>query len=70
MTRTNIFSYAGSTNKTCLIESSEDKNGSGSTVRTVGLWRDTSAITSIEVLMSSSTFATGTIATLYGIKNA
>ncbi len=70
MTRTNIFSYAGSTNKTCLIESSEDKNGSGSTVRTVGLWRDTSAITSIEVLMSSSTFAIGTTATLYGIKNA
>lgn len=61
-----IFSYAGSTNKTCLVRSSQDKNGSGVVVAEVGLWRSTSAITSITALVTTS-FATGTTATLYGI---
>jgi hypothetical protein len=65
-----VFSYAGSTFKTCLIESSEDKNGSGSVIRTVSLYRSTSAISSIQIFLSSSTFAAGTSATLYGIKAA
>ena len=62
-----VFSYAGSTNKTCLIANSEDKNGSGGVCRMVGLWRSTSAITSITFTTSTSTFAAGTTATLYGI---
>lgn len=65
-----IFSYAGSTNKTSLITTSEDKNGSGSVYRLVGLWQSTSAITSINISISSSTFAAGTTATLYGILKA
>jgi hypothetical protein len=65
-----IFSYAGSTNKTVLNTSSMDKNGSGDVERIVGLWRSTAAITSIAIKTSSSTFAAGTTATLYGIKNA
>ena len=64
-----IFSYAGSTFKTCLNSSAEDNNGSGNTRQSVGLWRSTSAITSIRVYGFSGSNITGT-ATLYGIKNA
>jgi hypothetical protein len=64
------FSYAGSTNKTCLVTTSQDRNGSGYVYRTVGLWRSTSAISSILLFPSSGNFATGTTATLYGILKA
>ena len=67
---TDIFSYAGSTFKTCLIETSADQNGSGRVTRTVGLWRSTSAITSILFSANSGNLNAGTTATLYGIKNA
>ncbi len=67
--RVHIFSYAGSTNKTCLSEASEDRNGSGNVSRHVNLWSNTSAITSIEI-SAAQTFAIGTTATLYGIKAA
>ena len=62
-----IFSYAGSTFKTCLITSSADKNGSGAVDYMVGLYRSTSAISTVKIFNS---FAAGTTATLYGIKNA
>ena len=64
-----IFSYAGSTNKTCLITTAGDRNGSGVVVSRVGLWRSTSAITSIDLIGASGTgiFGIGTTATLYGI---
>jgi hypothetical protein len=65
-----IFSYAGSTKKTCLTTENSDLNGSGSVVRTAGLWPVTSAITSIVLSNPSSTFAVGTTATLYGILKA
>ena len=65
-----VFSYAGSTLKTSLITSSEDQNGSGVVIRAVGLYNSTSAITSIEISLSSSTMAAGFTATLYGIKAA
>ena len=67
-----IFSYAGSTNKTALGTTSNDQNGSGVTERTVHLWRNTAAITSVTLRSAGggSTFAIGTTATLYGIKNA
>ena len=64
-----IFSYAGGTNKTCLIEYAADKNGSGSVSRYVGLYSSTSAITRVD-LIGVSNFDTGTIATLYGILKA
>jgi hypothetical protein len=69
MVTIDIFSYAGSTFKTCLIQTSQDYNGSGATVATVGLWRATSAITQVK-LSGSGNFAIGTTATLYGIKSA
>jgi len=72
MITSDIFSYAGSTYKTCLNTFSGDRNGTGgATTRNVGLWRSTSAITSIQLFISSSlTFSTGTTATLYGIAKA
>lgn len=68
--RIQLFNYAGSTNKTILSESSADLNGSGSVTRIVGLWRSTSAITSISLIGGSEGFASGTRATLYGIARA
>lgn len=66
-----IFSYAGSTFKTNLITFNNDYNGSGSVEYAVGLWRSTSAITSIQLKApGSNTFNIGTTATLYGIKAA
>lgn len=65
-----IFSYAGSTNKTCLVATSMDKNGSGAVERIVGLSRNTAAITSVTLTAPSGTFIEGTTATLYGIKAA
>ena len=70
MATLDIFSYAGSTYKTALTQLSNDNNGAGATASTVGLWRSTSAITSITLFMSGTTFETGTTATLYGIKAA
>lgn len=65
-----IFSYAGGTFKTSLITSSEDRNGSGSTIQQVGLWRSTAAINSVSFTTDTGNWASGTIATLYGIRAA
>lgn len=65
-----IFSYAGSTNKTCLITGSVDRNGNGHIEKMVGLWRSTSAITSIQLSIPPYSYASGTTATLYGILKA
>ena len=63
-----IFSYAGATYKTVLGTWSNDMNGTGSTERCIGLWRSTSAITSLSLFETN--YAIGTVATLYGIKAA
>lgn len=63
------LSYAGSTYKTYLTTESNDQNGTGYTSRWVALWRNTAAITSV-TLYVDTTFATGTTASLYGIKAA
>lgn len=73
MVTVDVFSYAGSTNKTCLSAYALDKNttnGSGNVGRNVILWRNTSAITSIKLDTQGYTFETGTTATLYGILKA
>ena len=63
-----IFSYAGSTNKTALSTFSGDLNGSGNVFTYVSLWRSTSAINSIKLFNDAgANFAAGTTATLYGI---
>jgi hypothetical protein len=66
-----IFSYAGSTNKTYLTTVSMDKNGSGVVNYYVKLYRSTAAITRLDYRAGGvTTFAIGTTATLYGIKKA
>ena len=68
-----VFSYAGSTNKTCLISTSADDNDAEnyvSIIKSVGLYRSTSAISSLTLTGVNSNINTGTTATLYGIKNA
>jgi hypothetical protein len=65
-----IFSYAGSTNKTSLITFSNDLNGLGSIETSVNLWRSTAAINTILLAVNGGSFTTGTTATLYGIKAA
>ena len=63
-----IFSYAGSNFKTALITSATDRNGAGYINANIGLWRSTSAITSIQLsLLAPGEFKAGTTATLYGI---
>jgi hypothetical protein len=63
-----LFSYAGSTFKTVLLNQSVDLNGSGQTIRSVNLWRSTSAVNRIDCNFSNNGDI-GTTATLYGIKN-
>jgi len=70
LTIMDIFSYAGSTNKTVLINYSSDSNGAGTVYRQVSLWRNTAAINSITITRENWNFTSGTTATLYGIKNA
>jgi WD40 repeat protein len=71
MLTADIFSYAGNTNKTVLTTSSNtDQSNYGAVERGVGLWRSTSAINSITMVLTSFNFATGATATLYGIARA
>lgn len=70
LTKINLFSYTGSTNKSVLSEWAADRNGAGITGRTVGLWRNTAAITSITVYCSTNNIAVGSTLSLYGIKAA
>lgn len=65
-----LFNYTGSPDKTILVSTSIDKNGSGEVGRTVGLFRSSSAISSITLFLGSGNFPAGSTATLYGIKKA
>jgi hypothetical protein len=64
-----LFSYSGSTNKTVLLSQNEDNNGSGYAGRAVSLWRNTAAITRIDIICTQNMDA-GTTATIYGILKA
>jgi hypothetical protein len=65
----NIMNYANTTtNKTLLARFSSPSNIIGAEV---GLWRSTSAITSVTLnLRTSKTYVAGSVLTLYGIKAA
>lgn len=67
-----IFSYANTNiRKSVLSVSSADDNGSGQSSIHTGLWRSTSAITSLTLRVLGVTFyVAGTTASLYGILRA
>ena len=67
-----IMNYANATTyKTAIVRANAVKNdGAMSTELVVGMWRDTSAITSITFGTTSGYLVTGTTATIYGIKAA
>ena len=61
----NLMNYANtSTYKTTLARTNSASNGTGATV---GLWRSTSAINTITLSLSGSTFLAGSTFNLYGI---
>lgn len=69
----NIFNYSNTTMFKTVISraGSNDSSPAIATVSNTGLWRSTSAITSIKVFCTNgSNLKTGTVATLYGIKAA
>ena len=67
----NIQNYANTnTYKTILSRGNAIGSSASSTDAHVGLWRNTAAITSLNIYPSSGNFNTGTIATLYGIAAA
>lgn len=65
-----IFSYTNAAFKTVVGTFSENNDSNGQVGRYVGLWRSTSAITSLSFRPVSGNFSIGTTATLYGIKAA
>lgn len=66
-----IHDYASTTkNKTVRALIGDDRNGSGTIRLASGLWRSTSAITSISLISAAGNFTTATSFALYGIKGA
>jgi len=64
----NIQNYANSTTYKTAICKGGGSGGEASAY--VGLWRNTAAITSVTVIISATTFNTGSTFTLYGIAAA
>lgn len=67
--KVDVFSYASTAAKGCLIQASKDLNSTtnGSVALAVGTYRGTSAITNMTLY---SSFATQTVASLHGILRA
>ena len=63
-----IPNYAGATNKSVSTDSVSENNATlAFAVFSAGLWSNTAAITSIELVATGNNFATNSTATLYGI---
>jgi hypothetical protein len=57
--------------KTVLARSANDKNGSGETQITAGLFLSTSAITQLDIVTTSlGPLGAGSVVSLYGVKKA
>jgi hypothetical protein len=66
---TQIMNYANTTTFKNWLSRGNRVDAQGTEVM-IGLCRDTSAITSVSLLIGGTTFATGSVFTLYGIKAA
>lgn len=67
----NVMNYANTTtNKTFLSRNNYNGSTAAGTHAIVGLWRSTSAINSITLSLSSSTWLANSSFTLYGVKAA
>jgi hypothetical protein len=69
-TTVDIFSYTSSISKGCLITTTNERNGVGSTTIATGLWRNNATISSISIFAEFNQFAIGSTASLYGILKA
>lgn len=66
-----IPNYTGSNNKSVSVDSvAEDNSSLAYTQLSAGLWSNTAAITSIQILASTGNIAQYSTAYLYGISNA
>lgn len=65
-----FLSYSGTNRKTILAYSGIIIASSAQTSRGVLLWNSTDAINRLDIFPSGTTFSTGSIATLYGIRKA
>ena len=66
-----IPNYTGSTNKSISSDGVSENNATGAYTRLVaGLWSQTSAITSIDLVPDTGDFAQYSTAYLYGVSNA
>jgi hypothetical protein len=66
-----FMNYTNTTNfKTVLNRSGYDLNGSGVVYDSIHTWRQTAAINRIDIYTSLGSWATGTVASLYGIAAA
>jgi hypothetical protein len=66
---THILNYANTLRfKTILTRASTDINGSGNTTFTSGLYRSTSGINRLDLFSNGGNWASGSTATLYGIR--
>jgi hypothetical protein len=66
----NFMNYSNTTTYKTWIQRSSNGASSGGTDAIVGLWRSTSAINTIKIMVSGSNLATGSTLTLYGIAAA
>lgn len=68
----NFMNYSNSTTYKTVLFRDNSPSGTGypGTAANVGLWRNTNAITAIEVEANTYNFDTGSTFTLYGIKSA
>ena len=64
-----IHDYASTTkNKTVRIWTGDDRNGSGRTFLSSGLWQSTTAVNRLDIITAAGNWTTATTFALYGIK--
>ena len=65
-----VMNYSNTTTNKTVLTRFNEMSGTGFTAASVGLWRNTGAITSITLTAITNQFATGSTFTLYGIASA